>query len=45
MVDAMSNEGMPFYGILYAGLMKCSDGVKTIEFNVRLVIQNVKYYC
>ena len=35
MVDAMSNEGMPFYGILYAGLMKCSDGVKTIEFNVR----------
>ena len=35
MVDAMSNEGMPFYGILYAGLMKSSDGVKTIEFNVR----------
>lgn len=35
MVDAMSNEGMPFYGILYAGLMKCSDEVKTIEFNVR----------
>lgn len=35
MVDAMSNEGIPFYGILYAGLMKCSDGVKTIEFNVR----------
>ena len=35
MVDAMSDEGMPFYGILYAGLMKCDDGVKTIEFNVR----------
>ena len=35
MVDAMSEEGMPFYGILYAGLMKCSDEVKTIEFNVR----------
>ena len=35
MVDAMSQEGMPFYGILYAGLMKCADGVKTIEFNVR----------
>ncbi|MBF0713772.1 phosphoribosylamine--glycine ligase [Gemella sp. GH3] len=34
-VNAMSEEGMPFYGILYAGLMKCSDGVKTIEFNVR----------
>ena len=35
MVEAMSAEGMPFYGILYAGLMKCADGVKTIEFNVR----------
>ena len=35
MVNAMSEEGMPFYGILYAGLMKCSDEVKTIEFNVR----------
>lgn len=35
MVDAMSDEGMPFYGILYAGLMKTHDGVKTIEFNVR----------
>lgn len=35
MVEAMSKEGMPFYGILYAGLMKCKDGVKTIEFNVR----------
>lgn len=35
MVNAMSEEGMPFYGILYAGLMKCEDGVKTIEFNVR----------
>ncbi|MGX7111493.1 phosphoribosylamine--glycine ligase [Gemella cuniculi] len=34
-VNAMSEEGMPFYGILYAGLMKCVDGVKTIEFNVR----------
>lgn len=35
MVDAMASEGMPFYGILYAGLMKTKDGVKTIEFNVR----------
>ena len=25
MVDAMSQEGMPFYGILYAGLMKCAE--------------------
>lgn len=35
MVDALSGEGMPFYGILYAGLMKCQSGIKTIEFNVR----------
>lgn len=35
MVDALSREDMPFYGILYAGLMKCQDGIKTIEFNVR----------
>lgn len=35
MVEAMNKEGMPFYGILYAGLIKTSDGVKTIEFNVR----------
>lgn len=35
LVEAMSKEGMPFYGILYAGLMKCKNGVKTIEFNVR----------
>ncbi|MGX7069061.1 phosphoribosylamine--glycine ligase [Gemella bergeri] len=34
-VNAMSDEGMPFYGILYAGLMKCKNGIKTIEFNVR----------
>ena len=35
MVEAMSKENMPFYGILYAGLMKTRDGIKTIEFNVR----------
>ena len=31
MVDAMSDEGMPFYGILYAGLMKCQGWCKNID--------------
>ena len=34
MVDAMSSEGMPFYGILYAGLMKCADGVDVYKRQV-----------
>lgn len=33
--DAMIEEGKPFTGILYAGLMLTSDGVKVIEFNAR----------
>ncbi|HAO60992.1 MAG TPA: phosphoribosylamine--glycine ligase [Erysipelotrichaceae bacterium] len=32
---AMVKEGNPFTGILYGGLMATSDGIKTIEFNVR----------
>ncbi len=32
---AMARRGTPFRGILYAGLMLTSDGVKLIEFNVR----------
>lgn len=32
---AMIKEGRPFKGILFAGLMKTKDGVKTIEYNVR----------
>ena len=34
-VDAMVTEGIPFTGILYAGLIKTVDGSKVIEFNAR----------
>jgi len=34
-VDGMSNEGHPFKGVLYAGLMLTKDGPKVLEFNVR----------
>jgi len=34
-VDAMSKEGTPFTGILYAGLILTSDGPQVIEFNAR----------
>ena len=34
-VDAMIAEGIPFTGILYAGLIKTADGPKVIEFNAR----------
>ena len=32
---ALAAEGIPFAGVLYAGLMKTTDGIKVIEFNVR----------
>ena len=32
---AMAAEGMPFNGVLYAGLMLTSEGPKLIEYNVR----------
>ena len=32
----MQAEGFPFTGFLYAGLMMTGDGVKVLEFNVRL---------
>jgi len=35
-VAAMAAEGMPYRGVLYAGLMVTGDGPKLIEFNVRL---------
>lgn len=35
MAKAMIEEGCPFTGFLYGGLMLTSDGVKTIEFNAR----------
>jgi len=31
----MKNEGMPFVGILYAGLIIKGDDIKVLEFNVR----------
>lgn len=35
MAKAMVDEGHPFTGFLYGGLMLTEDGVKTIEFNAR----------
>ena len=32
---AMVNEGNPFKGVLYGGLMKTKKGIKVIEFNAR----------
>ncbi len=34
-VAAMKQEGMPFSGVLFAGLMITRDGPKVIEFNAR----------
>ncbi len=34
-VAAMAKRGMPFKGVLFAGLMITSDGPKLIEYNVR----------
>jgi phosphoribosylamine--glycine ligase len=35
-IDGMRNEGFPFQGILYAGLMLTSNGPQVLEFNVRM---------
>jgi phosphoribosylamine--glycine ligase len=34
-VAAMANEGRPYKGVLYAGLMVTKDGPKVLEFNAR----------
>ena len=34
-VKGMADEGMPYSGVLYAGLMLTRDGVKLIEYNAR----------
>jgi phosphoribosylamine---glycine ligase len=34
-VAAMSRRGLPFHGVLYAGLMIGPDGPKVLEFNTR----------
>ena len=35
MLDGMAAEGMPYKGVLYAGLMITADGPKVVEFNCR----------
>ncbi|XP_053166686.1 trifunctional purine biosynthetic protein adenosine-3 isoform X4 [Hemicordylus capensis] len=34
-VDGMQKEGIPYIGVLYAGLMLTKDGPKVLEFNCR----------
>ena len=34
-VAAMAERGLPFHGVLYAGLMITADGPKVLEYNVR----------
>jgi phosphoribosylamine--glycine ligase len=34
-VRAMKHEGIPYKGVLYAGLMISGDGIKVLEFNAR----------
>jgi phosphoribosylamine--glycine ligase len=34
-LDELARRGIPFNGVLYAGLMMTSDGPKVLEFNVR----------
>ncbi|MBN2462864.1 MAG: phosphoribosylamine--glycine ligase [Dehalococcoidia bacterium] len=34
-VSAMAQEGVPYKGVLYAGLMIARDGLKVLEFNAR----------
>jgi len=34
-VDLLAERGIPFHGVLYAGLMLTADGPKVLEFNVR----------
>jgi phosphoribosylamine--glycine ligase len=34
-IDGLASEGMPYVGVLYAGMMITADGPKTLEFNCR----------
>lgn len=34
-IDAMARAGIPYKGVLYAGMMLTPDGAKTLEFNCR----------
>jgi len=35
MLDELARRGMPFHGVLYAGLMMTAAGPRVLEFNVR----------
>jgi phosphoribosylamine--glycine ligase len=35
-IDALAEEGRPFVGVLYAGLMLTSEGPQVLEYNVRM---------
>ena len=35
-INGMDQEGKPFKGVLYTGVMLTDNGPKVIEFNVRL---------
>lgn len=35
MIEGMANDGHPFSGVLYAGIMVTKDGPKVLEFNTR----------
>jgi phosphoribosylamine---glycine ligase len=34
-LDELARRGIPFHGVLYAGLMMTAEGAKVLEFNVR----------
>jgi phosphoribosylamine--glycine ligase len=34
-IEGMAKEGMPYRGVLYAGLMATTEGPKVVEFNAR----------
>ena len=34
-IDELRSRGIPFHGVLYAGLMLTADGPRVLEFNVR----------
>jgi phosphoribosylamine--glycine ligase len=34
-VDLMRRRGLPFHGVLYAGIMRTADGPRVLEYNVR----------
>jgi phosphoribosylamine---glycine ligase len=34
-LDELARRGIPFHGVLYAGLMMSGEGIRVLEFNVR----------